>query len=154
MWLLVVLLAAQPAQAETTPQPSVLMTRYRDADEVTLFGQGTPDGRMFDYTVPKTAFGRLPAWEVEKDPPPLAIARALEIAKKATRTEHPELMEFMPSTISIHQVGSHDRKTRWFYVINMYPMTNGEPSIDSQVTVVVLMDGTVVKPKERSKVAP
>jgi len=153
MWELVFLLWGLLPQTQPTAPPSVLITRYRDADEVHLYGQGTPDGRMFEYTVTKAKFETLPAWVPEKAPPPLAISRALEIAEKTTRVEHPEFTDFMVSTISFQQVGSHSGQNRWFYTINMYPKANGEFSYDSQVTVVVLMDGTVVKPTERSKAA-
>jgi hypothetical protein len=149
MWLHVILLIALVAQTQTPPQPSVLVTRYRDSDEVMLWGQGTPDGAMYEYSVPKKVFVKLPAWNVEKDPPPLSITRALEIARKTTRAEYPELKELLPWTISINSVGAGERQSRWFYIFTMYPATNGERSANSNVTAVVLMDGTVVKPKER-----
>src|SRR5450432_1259025 len=147
MLALVALLCQLTPQARPTVPPSVLVTRYRDADEVYLYGQGTPDGRMFEYAVPKAQFDKSPRWAVEKDPPPLAISRALEVAKKAAQAEHPEFTELLVSTISLHQVGSHSGQKRWFYDIAMYPITNGEASYDSQVTVIVLMDGVVVKPR-------
>jgi hypothetical protein len=153
MWTLVLLVCGLMPQTRPTAPPSVLVTTYRNAEEVYLYGQGTPDGRMFEYSVSKAAFEKLPAWAIEKDPPPLAISRALEIAKRATRSEHPEFTDFVVSAISLHQSGSHSGKTRWFYDINMYPIADGEPSFDSQVTVVVLMDGVVVKPKGRPKTA-
>lgn len=150
MWPLIVLLFGVSCQPQSVAPQSFLEISSRNAEEVYLYAYGTPDGRVFDYTVPKAAFGKLPAWEVEKDPPPFAVARALEIAEKTSRGEHPEITEFMPANISLQRVG-HDKQTRWFYVINMYPVTNGEPSVYSQVTAVVLMDGTAVKPRERSK---
>ena len=153
MWALVMFVCGVMPQAPPTVQPSVLVTKYREADEVYLYGQGTPDGRMFEYSVPKAQFDKLPAWAVEKEPPPLAISRALELAKKATQAEHPEFTEFLVSAISLHQVGSHSGQTRWFYDINMTPIANGGASYNSHVTVILLMDGVVVKPKERSSKA-
>ena len=150
MWPLIVLLFGVSCQPQPIAPSPFLVTKYPGADEVHLYGYGTPDGRIFDYTVPRAAFGKLPGWEVDKDPPPFAVARALEIAEKTARGEHPEITEFMPTNISLQRVG-HDKQTRWFYVINMYPVINGEPSIYSQVTAVVLMDGAAVKPRERTK---
>jgi hypothetical protein len=153
MWLSVLLICSLAGQQPPAHQPSVLVTTYKGSDEVMLWGQGDPDGRMFEYTVTKSEFGKLPAWLPEKEAPPLTIARAIEIAKKATRADHPEFVELMPWEIHINQVGSYDGQSRWFYVVRMYPVVNGSPSISSGISVVVLMNGTVVKPHERKAIA-
>jgi hypothetical protein len=110
MWPLIVLLFGVSCQPQSVAPQSFLVTSSRNAEEVYLYAYGTPDGRVFDYTVPKAAFGELPAWEVKRDPPPFAVARALEIAEKTSRGEHPEITEFMPANISLQRVGHDERR--------------------------------------------
>jgi hypothetical protein len=141
----VVLLCALLAQT----QSSVLVTTHPGADEVSLWGYGQQDGKYFEYVVSEARFAKVPEWAPEKQIPPLAITKAIEVAKQATRAEHPEFKELFPWNISINQASSRDAHNRWFYVIEFYPLVNGQPSPFTHVTALVLMDGGVVKPREQ-----
>jgi hypothetical protein len=132
-------------------QSSVVNT-FPGADEVYLWGQGLADGRHFEYVVQKRDFEKVPAWVPEKDPLPLTIARAIEIAKRVVRADHPEFPDLMPWTIELHQAGS-GRRNIWFYILHFYPVVEGGPSIYSEISVVALMDGTVVKPREKKDIS-
>ena len=116
---------------------------------MSLWGYGQEDGKSFEYVVSEARFAKVPEWAPEKQTPPLPIAKAIEVAKQAARAEHPEFKELLPWNISINQASSRDAHYRWFYVIEFYPLANGQPSSFTQVTALVLMDGGIVKPRER-----
>jgi hypothetical protein len=130
-------------------EPSVLVTTHPGAGEVSLWGQGEPDGKYFDYVVSDSLFAKVPEWTPDKEGPPLSIAKALEIAKRATRSEHAQFTDLMCWYIQMQQASSGNRRNRWFYIFELIPVENGEPSIFTHITVLVLMDGTVVKPREK-----
>jgi hypothetical protein len=119
--------------------------------EVYLWGIGPPppDGPRLEYSVPEKLFGKVPPWNLEKDPPPLPISRAFSIAKKAVATEHPNWLGTETTTWSFYlqRVGSFDYPDRWFYAFSFHRMLKDEPLPQGEATVLVLMDGTVVKPK-------
>jgi hypothetical protein len=127
-------------------QQSSVVSRSPAADEVYLWGQGLPDGRNFDYVVSEEAFDRPPQWLPEEGLPPLAIARAIKIARSTIRADHPELADLKPWTIELTQASCR-HKSSWFYVLSFYPVA--DPSAQTTITVVILMDGTVAKAREK-----
>ena len=141
--LLITLLALQS-------QSSVVNT-FPGADETRLWSQGLADGRNFDYTVKTAALSKVPKWTPEKQNPPLSFPRAVEIAQHAVKADHPEFHELMVWSFRLQHVGALEFQNRWFYVVEMYPMVGGKLSYQTEISVVVLMDGTVVKPTEKAR---
>ena len=132
-------------------QQSSVVSTMPGADDVYLWGQGLVDGRHFEYVVKSDAMAKVPEWVPEKQDPPLKVPRAVEIAKKAVKSDHPEFGDLKLWTIQMQQSSSQDHPNRWFYILQMYPIVGGKLSIHTDVTVVVLMDGTVVKPTEKKR---
>ena len=131
-------------------QSSVVNT-LPGADETRLWGEGLADGRHFDYTVKTTALSRVPEWFPERQDPPLSFPRAVEIATSAVKADHPEFHEFTLWTFRVQRIAAVEFQNRWFYVVEMYPMIEGKVLHQTDISVVVLMDGTVVKPTERAR---
>jgi hypothetical protein len=135
---LVVALAAQgPAAA------------VQGSQEIDLWGIGTPGASMLEYSVPSKDFAQLPQWDPEKDPPPFPISRAVSLAKKALRAEHSDWREdeTLLWSVELQQAQSAEYPKRWFYVFMFRRMMAEQPLPRGEATIVVLMNGSVVKPK-------
>jgi hypothetical protein len=135
---------AQVVAPPTNPRIAVA-----GAGEIMLFSLGTMDGRQFDYVVRKEAFAGMLEWRPENQDPPLPLPRAIGIAKRAGCIEHPEFED-----LELGRVEIISAQKRWFYTIGLWPVLKGQLLHANQVTVVVLMDGTVVKPVEKKRSLP
>jgi hypothetical protein len=132
--------------ATEEPERSSILSTWENPDEVYLYGQGTPDHKMYEYKVMEQDLAKVPEWLPDKDNPPLAVPEAVKIAIQTAKEDYPSFDDFMLTSIQFMQAGSHKNRNRWFYVINLYPEIDGNPQIGSQITVVALMNRTVVKP--------
>jgi len=137
------LLAPLPLQ-----QSKVLDTRP-SASDIQLWAVGPPDGPRREYSVTKELFARVPQWSPEKDPPPLPIARAVGIARKFLKTNHPDWRESESVlwSFQLQQARSVDYPNRWFYAFLFYRLLETEPLPQGEAWVLVLMDGSVIRPK-------
>jgi len=131
-------------------QPSSVMNEIRSPDEVYLWGQGTADGKNYAFIVPEATLAETPEWLPEKQDPPLAIPQAIAIANKAALTDHPKFEGLAPASVELRPASSVHSKNRWFYCIGFSPVLEGQIFWGNEITVVLLMDGTVVKPSERT----
>jgi hypothetical protein len=119
------------------------------SQEVFLWGIGSPGGSMVDYSVARKDFAQFPQWDPERDVPPFPISRAIEVAKKALRVDHPDWRddETLLWTIQLQQAQSADYPKRWFYVFMFRRMMAASPLPRGEATELVLMNGAVVTPK-------
>ncbi len=116
-----------------------------------LTGRGTADGRMFEYKIEPAALKDAPAWMPGKTDPPLSVPKAIAIAKQTALADYSRFKEFHPGQIELMPIGSRAAENQWFYVISLYPVVEKLTAYDSDITVVILMNGFVVKPKLREK---
>jgi hypothetical protein len=135
-------------------QQSSVVSTMPGANEVFLWGQGLVDGRNFDYVVTNDAMAKVPEWMPDKQDPPLKISRAIELAKQAAKGDHSDFTDLLLESIQMRPSSSADHQDRWFYIVGMYPFVGGKLSVHTEVTVVILMDGTVVKPTEKPRRSP
>ncbi|HVT14712.1 MAG TPA: hypothetical protein VHQ90_00845 [Thermoanaerobaculia bacterium] len=129
--------------------PSSIMSEARNAEEVFLWGRGTVDGKNYDYIVTESVLAKTPEWLPEKQEPPLSIPAAMAIAKKVALADHPKFETVVAAAIEIRPASSYRSKNRWFYSLDFAPVLEGQPYYGNEITVVLLLDGTVVKPRER-----
>ena len=119
------------------------------SQDVFLWGIGAPGGSMLEYSVPAKDFAQIPQWDPEKDAPPFPISRAVSAAKKALRSEHSDWREgeTLLWSVQLQQAQSAEYPKRWFYVFMFRRMMADQPLPKGEATIVVLMNGSVVKPK-------
>ena len=119
------------------------------AREIFLWGIGVPGGAMLEYSVPGKDFAQIPQWNPEKELPPFPISRAVSAAKKALRSEHSDWREdeTLLWSVQLQQAQSTEYPKRWFYVFMFRRMMAEQPLPRGEATIVVLMNGSVVKPK-------
>jgi len=117
-------------------------------------------GNTIEYKIDESRYGQQPSWDPNSNnPPPLELSKAISISRSWLESEYPEfelddLHNAVLSYIAI-PVGYTATSKKWFYMIRM----NARPKSLSARAInpvkgmigVVLMDGTVVKPK-RNKV--
>ncbi len=130
-----------------TQDPTV--ARAQAPPETYLWSIGAPGGSMREYSVPSKDLAQVAQWDPEKALPPLPIAHAVSVAKKALKADHPEWRddEALLWSVQLQQAQSADYPHRWFYVFSFYRMMAGQPLPRGEATVVVLMNAAVVKPK-------
>ena len=135
--LVVALAAQEPAAA------------VHGSREVYLWGIGAPGGSMLEYSVPSKEFALIPQWDPEKALPPFPISRAVSAAKKVLGSEHPDWREdeTLLWSVQLQQAQSTEYPKRWFYVFMFRRMMAEQPLPRGEATIVVLMNGSVVKPK-------
>jgi hypothetical protein len=140
--------------AQVVAPPTNPSTAVAGAGEIRLFSVGTMDGRQFEYVVRKEAFAGMLEWRPENQDPPLPLPRAIGIAKRAACIEHPEFEDLELTDVRIASAQAYKNEKRWYYAIGLWPVLKGQLLRANQVTVVVLMDGTVVMPVEKKRSLP
>ncbi len=135
--------------APVPQQQSAVLDTRPSASDVHLWAVGPPDGPRREYSVTRKSFAKVPQWRPEKDPPPLPIARAVGIARKSLKTDHPDWRESESVlwSFQLQQARSAEYPDRWFYAFLFYRLLETEPLPQGEAWVLVLMDGSVVNPK-------
>lgn len=89
------------------------------------------------------------AWEMdEKSDPPLALSRALKIARSWAAKNYPQFDEVRIGRISLNQRRCGFARDQWFYVFDFDPLQDGNLQLGTEHFVAILMDGTVIPPND------
>ncbi len=145
MFLGIVLMAALAGQ-----QASSIMNEVPPSREVFLWGQGLANGKHYVFASTEETVGKTPEWFPEKTDPPLAVSRAIAIAKKAALEDHPKFDDLIVSSVEVRRAGCVRSDNRWFYLVDFSPVIDGQSFSGSEITAAVLMDETVVRPQEKN----
>ncbi len=126
----------------------------QDDAVVTLYDLTRANGNRETYRITEQSASRVPDWFPEKDEkPPLSIPRAItlakEWAKKQSKDSKPDIQ-----SIRIWRIKWPEMMNKWFYIIDLSRYvqgrsTDGLPVVGTttdSISVVVLMDGSVVGP--------
>lgn len=117
---------------------------------IRVYLRGDANNNMYAYKASREEVFNVPEWLPDKSNPPLTIPGALTIAKVAAQSEFPQYKDFEVGGLDINPIPVpsffSQLKNRWFYVVELHPKIDGETQRDDRVWVVVLMDGTVIKP--------
>jgi hypothetical protein len=120
------------------------------ARQVQLIEIGNPGHMHHVYSISEFTLVRLPEWQPEKDPPPLAMAEAISRAREWARKRHPKFDDLRLRNIQLQEIQCDTPvRNRWFYMLSFDPVVEGRESWGGDVTVIVLMDGSIVTPIEK-----
>lgn len=109
-------------------------------------------GTSYTFSISREAAENVPDWQPDRPGPPLSIAKAVSLAKRRAHRQRPKFSEFKVSSITLQGMNcSPVIPDKWFYVISLDPVVDGQPLAGEGLWEVVLTDGTVVRPKVRSK---
>ena len=88
-------------------------------------------------------------WEMDsKSDPPLALSRALRIARKWAAKNYPHFDEVRVARISLNERRCGFSRGHWFYVFDFDPVEDGRLQLGTERFVAILMDGTVIPPND------
>lgn len=108
------------------------------------------DNIMQNWEIAPEKWKSQPKWVPSSSlPPPLSIARAVELGEKWLRKQHSDLNKMVVNKIALRtqsQTGS-DVRDGWFYQIEFQPIVAGRKLWGGGIVAVVLLDGTVVVPR-------
>ena len=120
---------------------------------VYLFGHGTAEGMMYEFSIAGDRAEKLPRWVPSNDPLPLPTGTAVQTAEAWMKARNPEIKQFELATVAIAQMSYPSTlKDRWYYRIDFNPIVGGQRLHGGQFTAVVLFDNTIVEPRARKQV--
>jgi hypothetical protein len=143
----ILILMLFPLSYPYAQQKSSVLQTFGDEDSVELFSWANGP-TVYEYKVKREVIAKLAEWFPEKSNPPLGTPEAIAIVKKALRADYPKYDDFITVNLKLQKAVSPKYQNRWFYVIELNPQLNGDIQYRSWITMVILMDGTVVKPVE------
>lgn len=116
---------------------------------VLLMAEGR-DQIMQNWEVPREKWESQPKWAPSSSaPPPLSIAKVVELGETWLRKRHSDINKLAVSQIALRvqsQSGS-DTRDGWFYRVEFQPVVAGRKLWGGELIAVVLLDGTVVVPR-------
>jgi hypothetical protein len=92
----------------------------------------------------------VPKWIPEKGWPPLTIESALSAARVRIREVHPKFDDFQLREVSLKSFNDSRIPDGWYYVFDFDPVMDGNRMYSFIYYAIVLMDGVVLLPEERS----
>jgi TonB family protein len=110
---------------------------------VTILRRTNADGTNVVWDVTRDRFDRQPAWRPDAGTPPLSLSDAMRTANEWIQKNHARSNPGLLQSASLLKFGGMS----WYYRIEyaMVPVTADNAS--ERVTVIVLLDGSVVEPK-------
>jgi len=135
----------KPARVQITVEMTFSMAPSSGPPQnVAILRRASADGVRTVWEVTRERFDRQPSWRSDGGtPPPLSVADALQAANDWVQQHDAR------TTPTLMQSASLSRLTglQWYYRVE-YAVQSATPSSASdRVTVVVLLDGTVVEPR-------
>lgn len=126
------LLLAQTGLHQEPPEPG---------PEINWPTQVGPDD-YFNSRLPIARLQATPEWEAGEENPPLSARKAIAVSEALVKQLNPygPDAELNPPTLKLRESGG-----RWFWVVYFSP--NDWRQFQSSFPIVVLMDGTAVKPE-------
>ena len=116
---------------------------------VFLLGEGR-NNVMQNWEVPRDKWQTQPTWTpTSSSPPPLAIAKAVELGEAWLLKRHSDVKKLAVQQITLKSQAesSSGAAEGWFYRIQYQPVVAGQRLWGGEFVAVVLLDGTVVAPR-------
>lgn len=117
--------------------------------EFPLRSSSTEDGREIGWYVSDSQFMKTPEWKFDgRTDPPLAMPDAYSRAYAWLQNTFPKMSSFRLHSYELSTAGSSRVQNRWYYMFDFFGDMDGSTVSNSKFSVMVLMDGTVVEPRE------
>lgn len=106
------------------------------------------DGQHYSSVLTMKRLSKSPAWKDEEEHPPLSARKAMATARQMAMEIAPfgKQVKLLPPSLKLRESNGH-----WFWVVTFSP--NDSRQFQSVFHVVVLMDGTALRP-EKSEPPP
>ena len=105
------------------------------------------EGKQYVFSITRAQLGRTPDWKETDLNPPLAMRRAMNAASEEMKLLFNDWPKWELLEIRLH----HLRNRKWLYLVAYLPPmpTEGIKGHLPKFEVVILLDGTAVKPQVR-----
>jgi hypothetical protein len=108
------------------------------------------DGKEIGWYVSDSKFNETPEWKFDgKSSPPLSMPDAYQRAYVWLEESFPKMSSFKLRSYGLSTAGSSRAPNRWYYTFDFFGDLDGSMVTNSKFSVMVLMDGTVVAPREK-----
>jgi TonB family protein len=135
----------KPARVQITVEMTFSMAPSSGPPQnVVILSRTSADGVRTVWDVARERFDRQPSWRSDAGtPPPLSVADALQAANDWVQKREPRTYPTLMQSASLQRLSG----LQWYYRVE-YALQSATPaSASERVTVVVLLDGTVVEPR-------
>jgi hypothetical protein len=107
------------------------------------------DGREIGWFVSDAQFLKTPEWKFDgRSEPPLSMPVAYSRAYAWLKKSFPKMSSFRLRSYELSTAGSSRAPNRWYYAFDFFGDVDGSTVTNSKFSVMVLMDGTVIEPRE------
>ena len=106
------------------------------------------DGTKVGLFISTTQIEAAPEWNPEDGEPPLSISTAYRLVKDWGNQEYARYDSVEVQGLRLTAYGCSRVSNRWYYVIDLAPVIDGNKLWGSGNWAAVLMDGTVIGPRE------
>ncbi|MCW8930606.1 MAG: hypothetical protein OQL19_10245 [Gammaproteobacteria bacterium] len=89
-----------------------------------------------------------PSWNIENEEPPISVGNAVLIVNKWQKENHSSLENYTIDSFTLHKYHCNKVDDKWVYILNFTPSDYMSRMSATRYMVAVLMDGTVVTPRE------
>jgi hypothetical protein len=107
------------------------------------------NGKQTGYFITRERLAATPEWIFDgKTLPPLPLADAYRIASQWIAKKYPTMDSFRVRSYAVEQAGNSGAPNRWYYTFDFVGVMNGAEVYGGPFTAMVLMDGTIIEPRE------
>lgn len=106
------------------------------------------DGTQIGLFISQSQMERTRAWNPEQGEPPLSVSAAYRAVKEWGRQHYTRYDGVSVREFSLRKYGCSLVSDRWYYVFDLNPVIDGNELWSSGNWAAVLMDGTVIGPRE------
>ena len=117
--------------------------------EIALLSTTKDDGTEIGIYISDQQLEPTPEWSPGSGEPPLGVTEAIEIAIQWAEKEYARYDSVEIHGIDLQEVGCSRAKNHWYYMFHFRPVIDGNRLWGSGNFAAVLMDGTVIGPKEK-----
>ena len=135
----------KPARVQITVEMTFSMSPSSGPPQnVAILRRASADGVTTIWDVARERFDRQPTWRPDAGtPPPLSVADALQAANDWIQKRESRTSSTLMQSASLQRLSG----LQWYYRVEYAQQTATPSSASDRVTVVVLLDGTVVEPR-------
>ncbi|GGC05785.1 hypothetical protein GCM10011352_34980 [Marinobacterium zhoushanense] len=105
------------------------------------------DGTQVGIFISQEQIEQTEEWRPEDGEPPLKVSSAYKIVQEWGRQQYARYDGVNVRELSLKKYGCSDVINRWYYIVDLNPVIDGNGLWGSGNWAAVLMDGTVIGPK-------
>jgi len=107
------------------------------------------NGKKTGYFISGERLAATPEWVFDGTTlPPLSLPDAYRIANRWIAQKYPKMDSFRMRSYSVDEGGNSGAPNRWYYTLDFVGTMDGTEVYGGLFMAMVLMDGTIVEPRE------